>query len=254
MESDQALSLRLLLLDTAGESLSAAAALGENVLASVVAAEPRQHASRVSAVLTQAMQQADWRPRDVQAIAVAAGPGSYTGIRIGVAAAKGFAQALGIPLIAASSLRALAAAAAEQLGEVGSFWALIDARRMEAFSAVFERPLSQPLAAALWPEQALVLSAEALTFLGSLPQPLVAVGSAAPKLTQLAHWGQGYLAHVQLTTATAEARHLLPEALARFRAGHFADLAHFDPAYLKPVNIGRGGTFDPAAPDPRLLA
>ncbi len=72
-------------------------------------------------------------------MAVTAGPGSYTGLRVGMAAAKGFCYALGIPLIAENTLNMMAFAAREQLPEADLLCPMIDARRMEVFTAVYQK-------------------------------------------------------------------------------------------------------------------
>jgi tRNA threonylcarbamoyladenosine biosynthesis protein TsaB len=84
--------------------------------------------------------------RDLQAIAVTAGPGSYTGLRVGMAAAKGFSYALGIPFIAESTLRTMAYAASRQGPPEGLLCPMIDARRMEVFTAVYGSDLVELLA------------------------------------------------------------------------------------------------------------
>jgi tRNA threonylcarbamoyladenosine biosynthesis protein TsaB len=78
------------------------------------------------------------RPGDLHSVAVTAGPGSYTGLRVGMAAAKGLCYALGIPMIAENTLDVMAFAAREQLPDAEYLCPMIDARRMEIFTAVYQ--------------------------------------------------------------------------------------------------------------------
>jgi len=130
-----------------------------------------EHASRLLALVEQALQEAriDWR--DVERIAVGVGPGGFTGLRIGIATARALAQAHGLPLVPVSSLAALAE------GAGGAVAAVLDARRGEVFAAVYRdgRELIAPAA----------LAPEALAErLGQLDAPLQAVGDGAVRFRQ----------------------------------------------------------------------
>jgi tRNA threonylcarbamoyladenosine biosynthesis protein TsaB len=80
------------------------------------------------------LRDADWHPRDVELVAVASGPGSFTGLRIGVTTAKAFAYAVGCPVVGINTLAAIA----EQAGEV-QLWTVMNAERGELFAAEFAR-------------------------------------------------------------------------------------------------------------------
>lgn len=107
----------------------------------------RNHASELAVFLDEILEENDLRGDDIEAVAVGSGPGSYTGLRIGAATAKGFAYSLGIPLIAVDSLEALAMLAVQEynvgLVEIEDpmrtlLVPMIDARRMEVYTAGFE--------------------------------------------------------------------------------------------------------------------
>ncbi len=121
-----------------------------------------RHASRVLALLAQAMGEAGVGWGEVDRLAVGLGPGGFTGLRIGVATARGLAQARGLPLVGVSSLRALA------LPHAGRVLAAIDARRGEVFAAAWEDDAPLLPAAAVAPEELRVPGA-----------PLLAVGDGA---------------------------------------------------------------------------
>src|SRR5271168_1032073 len=101
--------------------------------------EQKAHAAWLHVAVQELMTNTGSRMRDLQAVAVTAGPGSYTGLRVGMAAAKGFCYALGIPLITEDTLRVMAFAASERLPEADLLCPMIDARRMEVFTAVYQK-------------------------------------------------------------------------------------------------------------------
>jgi tRNA threonylcarbamoyladenosine biosynthesis protein TsaB len=124
------------------------------------------HASRLLPLLAAAMHEAGVAWEDVDRLAVGAGPGGFTGLRIGIATARALAQARGLPVVPASSLRALA------LPHRGPVLAAIDARRGEVFAAAWDRE-ALLLAPAAWPPDALARA------LADLPTSLLAVGDGS---------------------------------------------------------------------------
>lgn len=240
----------LLLIDTATDAFSVAVARGEVVLADYAAEEPRAHAERITWAIGQVLEQAGLRAADLEAIAVGLGPGSYTGLRIGLAAAKGMCFALSIALIGCSSLRGLAElgrAAAGTVSDRMHFIPMIDARRMEVYAATYAIDtvgLIERQAPHAW-----ILTAEELA---KQPEPILLVGTGAAKARMLL---QGRSDIPVLDQVVSHARGLLPEALARWSRGAVAApgpaLDAVEPVYLKPVAVGGAGTFDTAAPDPR---
>jgi len=135
----------LLLIDTSQETGLVAliaegriAAMEENKIA-------REHASWLHAALGRILLQTGKTLRDLQAVAVIAGPGSYTGLRVAMAAAKGFCYALKIPLITLNSLRVMAESMkSEALEENALICPMIDARRSEVFTALYQLPTANP--------------------------------------------------------------------------------------------------------------
>lgn len=122
--------MRLLLLDTCGTE--ATLALADTGLADPLIASSRlpgrTASERLVAVLREAMADAEWKLRDLAAIAVVTGPGSFTGVRVGLSVAKGLSEASGVPIIALSRLAVLAAVSSE-----ARVCALLDAGRAEFY-------------------------------------------------------------------------------------------------------------------------
>ena len=93
------------------------------------------HAEKLHVYIDEVLKEANIKTSQLEAVAVSKGPGSYTGLRIGVSAAKGIAFALGIPLISVSTLEALAYQVKADLGVIVP---MLDARRLEVYSAIFD--------------------------------------------------------------------------------------------------------------------
>jgi tRNA threonylcarbamoyladenosine biosynthesis protein TsaB len=128
------------------------------------------HATRLLGLVEDVLAAAELAPRQVQRIAVGTGPGSFTGLRIGVATARGLAQSSGAELVGVSTLRALAAAADPPAG--GTALAVLDARRGEAFAAAWRGNTMVMAPAALAPDELARATA-------GLPGPVRAVGDGA---------------------------------------------------------------------------
>lgn len=161
---------------------------------------------------------------EVGAIAVTAGPGSYTGLRVGMASAKGLSYALNKPLITISTLELLAAAAIRQSSEASTFFfcSMIDARRMEVFTAVYNHLLSPVMAPA-----ALVLND--LSYQELLEnQIIVFTGNGAAKWQKICtHPNARFMPLAEIPAAMAI---MTNQAHTNKQ---FTDLAYAEPFYLK---------------------
>jgi tRNA threonylcarbamoyladenosine biosynthesis protein TsaB len=125
----------ILNIETATKNCSVALAKeGKTILCKEIAEEGYSHAERLHVFIEEIIKEAGIQMKDLVAVAVSQGPGSYTGLRIGVSATKGLSYALGIPLIAIDTLQTLAS---KVEGIEGLIVPMIDARRMEVYSAVF---------------------------------------------------------------------------------------------------------------------
>jgi tRNA threonylcarbamoyladenosine biosynthesis protein TsaB len=133
----------ILNIDTATEEAGICLAEDGEAIAMAVNPDQRDHASWLHAAVEKIMNDAGVRMKELQAVAVTAGPGSYTGLRVGMAAAKGFCYALNIPLITENTLKVMAMAARDQFSPEGLLCPMIDARRMEVFTAVYRGDLEE---------------------------------------------------------------------------------------------------------------
>ncbi len=137
--------------------------------------EPGAHAERVLGLVQAALAEAGWSKRGLDRIGVGIGPGSFTGIRVGIALAQGLALGLDLPLTGIESLRAMARSVPESYA--GLRCSLVDARRAEVFAAAYEPDGAMRLAPVALP------CAEALGRLAELcPPPRVLLGEALAQL------------------------------------------------------------------------
>ncbi len=220
--------IRILHIETATASCSVAAGEDGNLRALRVVNDGLKHAENLMRLIREVLEEAGWNHADLNAVAVSAGPGSYTGLRIGVSAAKGLCYATDIPLIAVSTLYTLASGFAKCYPEMeAQLCPMIDARRMEVYTALFTRDLH-----GLRPDYPLVvLGVESLP---ELDQHVIAFfGDGAEKCKALLgqHPNARFDNPVELSAAD-----MLTAAYESYQLGAFADLAYFEPEYLKPYH------------------
>jgi tRNA threonylcarbamoyladenosine biosynthesis protein TsaB len=133
--------MRILALETATSACTVAVVDHGNVLVESFLQVPRAHSTRLMPLVAQAVTDSGIAKQDLDAIAVGVGPGSFTGLRIGLSTAKGLAFALGKPTVGVSTLKAMAYGTGAQLGLVVP---MLDAKRGEVFTAVYAAGSSDP--------------------------------------------------------------------------------------------------------------
>jgi len=225
----------ILCIETGTDVCSVALARNGQSVALRESAEGRDHARLLGVYVDEILRSNGISPEKLDAVAVGKGPGSYTGLRIGVSLAKGMCYALGIPLVAVGSLEALVRVAAGDLhdgrvaaGDAGEalFCPMIDARRMEVYTQVFDaslRPLTEVAAEVITP-------ASFSDFLGNEAplRPFLIFGNGAAKaLAMLPSERVNYL------DVSPSARGMAALAQEAFDAGRFEEVAYFEPFYLK---------------------
>ncbi len=191
--------------------------------------ERLSHAERVNVFAQEILDEAGLSLDQVDAFAVGIGPGSYTGLRIGVSAAKGWSFALDKPIIGISTLRTvLAAAMAGGAGDATELWPMVDARRMEVFTQRFNaRGGAMAPSAPLILDQAWVADRNGLALV---------CGDGADKAVEL--WSNAQ-AIVHKPGITASARYMIAEAELRYASTEFDDLAYLVPQYGKGANVAQ---------------
>jgi tRNA threonylcarbamoyladenosine biosynthesis protein TsaB len=233
------MSVRILAIETS--TLSCSVALfqgGETVHAEQRCEERHVHASNLLPMIDAALTRMGWHSQDLSAVAVCAGPGSYTGLRIGTSTAKGICHAHSLPLIGINSLEIQAHQLAEtETPEKGDrVIAVMDARRDEVYTQTFE--WTGDRFAALDETRALVIRQDATAAeLFPLAGPSTTViGDAAAKTEQLTADMDVNWRFVPAFPTAASARIPVHRA---WESQAFEDVAYFTPAYLKDFQAGQ---------------
>ena len=224
--------MNLLAIETATTVCSVALWMNGSVVVELTLNRPRAHAENLVPLISDALRYGNLTAPDVNAVAVSAGPGSYTGLRIGASSAKGFAAAVDASLVEVPSLEALAYGARDFLSDADVIVAAFDARRDEVFAAAFQLNTSSSGLEVFRPTSA-VRTDEVVDWLGVVDGHVVLVGDGAEKmLNALTEAG---VASSLLSSAEHYPRAAAVAALGarRFAAGETVDCALFEPRYLK---------------------
>ncbi len=132
-------------METSGQSGSVAALIGEQVVAQITLDPQRRSAQTLAPALRELLAEAGWQPGMVDVVAVAVGPGSFTGLRVGVTTAKTFAYAVGCRVVAINTLDIIAEQAQSQVPPaVPRLSVIIDAQRGDVFARLYERCAGNP--------------------------------------------------------------------------------------------------------------
>jgi tRNA threonylcarbamoyladenosine biosynthesis protein TsaB len=214
----------LLNIDTATEVASVAVSLNGDSLAFAENHQQREHASFIHIAVDQVLKEAGLALTEIDAFGVTSGPGSYTGLRVGMATAKGFCYAFGKPLVTINTLEVMAQAGLEAMKPTENtlLGPMIDARRMEVFTALYDRNLKTVL-----PPQAMILDQE--SFNNQLAEKkILFFGSGSAKFKAIKVSENAIFEEVQHT-----AKNLARLANEAFQKKIFADVSYSEPNYFK---------------------
>jgi tRNA threonylcarbamoyladenosine biosynthesis protein TsaB len=218
-----------LIIDTALEEAIVALSKDGKIIAELSNKEAHSHASFIQVAIANVLEAQQMAITELDAIVVTLGPGSYTGLRVGLATAKGIAYTLQKPLIGLSTLNALATAAIQlapkSISGPYQIFSMIDARRMEVFGAIYDA-YSHPILQ----EQAIVLDQSKWHEL--ISQPTICIGNGHLKTKEFSSTFEVTHLDGNYTSQT-----LLDMAMVKWEAGQFEDLAYTGPNYLKEVYI-----------------
>jgi len=187
------------------------------------------HAEQLNLFIKEVVGSANITLTEIEAVALSMGPGSYTGLRIGTSTAKGLCYALEIPLLAISTLQAMAFGMAENESSV-VYCPMIDARRMEVFSALFDENNKE-----IRGVQADVVDEQ--TYTNFLKNEVLFFGDGALKCKEIInHKNAKFIKGIN-----PSAKNLGILANAKFENKDFEDVAYFEPYYLKDFVAGKKG-------------
>jgi tRNA threonylcarbamoyladenosine biosynthesis protein TsaB len=186
--------------------------------------EQKDHASWLHVAIHEIMESNGFDMKDLNAIAVTDGPGSYTGLRVGMSTAKGLCYALKIPLITESTLKTMACSASLQINNIGGSFLcpMIDARRMEVFTGIYKFNLEE-----LLPPTAMVLADD--SFAAQLSEhPIYFFGSGSVKWKKIVR-----SPNARFFGISYHAGDLSKLSYEKFNNGQFTDVIYSQPAYIK---------------------
>ncbi|HUR67284.1 MAG TPA: tRNA (adenosine(37)-N6)-threonylcarbamoyltransferase complex dimerization subunit type 1 TsaB [Chitinophagaceae bacterium] len=210
----------ILNIDTALETASVSLANNGEVIMSNSNGQQKDHAAWLHPAVNDLLKETGFTVGDLAAIAISNGPGSYTGLRVGLAAAKGYCYALNKPLITVGTLEIMAWSVKEQATDL--ICPLIDARRMEAYVAVYDKMVVEKI-----PPHVEILNENSFSiFLET--SAILFCGSGIKKIPSLFRHPEAHLAEMG-TTVPAFAQ----LSSNRFIGKKFADVAYTEPLYIK---------------------
>lgn len=215
----------ILCIETSGEICSVALAESTKQFYFLESQVPNAHSAVLLPFIDRLFTEHQISKQSLSAIALSSGPGSYTGLRIGSAAAKSICLALNIPLITISSLEILAQKMKARSANAECLVPLFDARRMEVYAAVFDVNANRISA-----DMPIVLSKDTAALWNH--KKVLLAGSGAAK-THLFLKEIGEDAEL-LGDFFPDAPSMLTLAFEHFENKYFTDIVNFEPAYLKP--------------------
>lgn len=218
----------LLLLETATEICSVAISRDRQIIAHKETSEQYKHSAELTTLIEQCLAEAAIDLNDLNAIALSSGPGSYTALRVGSSTAKGLCYALNIPLIAIDTLQSLAYATSNSVEDENALYCpMIDARRMEVYTALFDFQYQAVTEVA-------PMIVDSTTFQTYFEQgrAIIFSGNGASKCQSVITSTLARFAPI-----VCNAKHLITLAHDAFEQQQFVDTAYFKPEYGKAPNI-----------------
>lgn len=219
---------RILHIETSGRLCSVALSAGEELMDSRASGEVNDHSATLAPMIDGILRDSGLKPGDLDAVSVSIGPGSYTGLRVGLSTAKAICFVAGCRLLTVSTLESIAhAAMAMDSGATDYYAAVLDARRMDAYLGVFDRGGSR-----LDPDRFITIAPGCLHDMLSEGRSVMICGEGTER------W-QVLLPHdrIRIMPLECHALNLVPLAVKAYGEGRFADVAGSVPFYLKPPNI-----------------
>lgn len=216
----------ILSIDTALEHALTCVGNAETIIAEEQNSEQKNHAAFVQPAIERILEKNNLSLNDIDAVAVSAGPGSYTGLRVGLASAKGLCFTLNKPLILLNTLKIMAKAATLQLNNSKALYCpMIDARRMEVFAALYDFSLSE-----IVPTGAFVVTEE--NFIHQFckqNREIIFFGNGIDKWKNIAPAGNFHFYDKNISVGNA----INILAQQSFERQQFADLGYSEPIYAK---------------------
>lgn len=214
--------MKILHIETSSKNCSVAISENQKLLALCEeASENFKQSETLHTFIAWALEGAEIALKDLDAVSVGAGPGSYTGLRIGAASAKGFCFSLGVPLLAINSMETMVQPFLSKGFDL--VIPMLDARRMEVYTAQYDGETGEEISLA----EAKILQEDSFQNLNH--KKIVFVGDGAEKASQILDFPDATF----IPSVFPSAQFLVAKAVEKFNNKDFEDVAYFNPLYLK---------------------
>ena len=213
----------ILNIHTATETAIVNLSAGGNALSTLINYESKKHAAFLHIAINNLLQKEGISSKELKAVGVSSGPGSYTGIRVGLAAAKGLCYALNIPLIAYNSLELMAYTSLIETGNKDALYCpMIDARRMEVYTAVYDYNRNE-----IVPPSALILTENSFEEILS-EKKICFSGDGSRKFKNLTKNRNSIFTEAEISTDS-----LAKISFEKFEKKEFENIFYSEPLYIK---------------------
>ncbi|MDX1479572.1 MAG: tRNA (adenosine(37)-N6)-threonylcarbamoyltransferase complex dimerization subunit type 1 TsaB [Saprospiraceae bacterium] len=217
----------ILCIETSGWHCSVALCRSDRIIAERTSSGKYDHSAMLAPQVRDMLAEAGMTTHELAAVALSAGPGSYTGLRVGTSTAKAICFASGCPLVAVDTLEAVAREGMERSPDGGIYFPVLDARRMEVYVAAFDGRGER-----LLPDMAIEVDTTTFERLIAAGERIVICGPAAEKCRAVTRGDT-----VNIDMFAVHARHLAQPALERYFSAQFSDNVLFTPKYIKAPHI-----------------
>jgi len=217
----------ILNIETATDICSVCVSQNGQVISFAESEKTFSHASQLTILIQKCIEEANITLTNLDAVALSQGPGSYTGLRIGVSVAKGICYALNKPMIAIDTLQALAWACKEEKKQPVHYCPMIDARRMEVYTAMYNSKNEE-----IKPVNALIIDENSFESIFSKKEKIIFCGNGAEKCKTVIT-----SSFAEFSPVICSAKNLVFLSKKYFEIENFSNVAYFSPLYYKSPNI-----------------
>jgi tRNA threonylcarbamoyladenosine biosynthesis protein TsaB len=217
----------LLHIESATENCSIAISDDEKLVASETEYNTLRHSEIITILINKALARAEINYDNLSAVSISEGPGSYTSLRVGSAAAKAICYAKDIPLIRVNTLHSLADSIKSNKRSDHYYFSLIDARRMEVYASLFDSSMLP-----VFENRPLILDQFDIVDYILAGSRILMSGNGAEKAIKILKGAEFFN-----TKKKCHSENLISLAYIKYRNNDFADIAYFSPNYIKPPNI-----------------
>ncbi len=217
----------ILNIETATDICSICISNKDEILVIKEAVKEYSHTSEITILIERCCSETGVSLKQLDAVAISKGPGSYTSLRVGASTAKGICYALDKPMIAIDTLQSIALASRKKEKKTALYAPMIDARRMEVYTSLFDKDMNL-----LLETQAKIIDEQSYQDYFEQGHTIVFSGNGAPKCQNVIKSPQA-----NFSSVISSASNLAPLSFLAFQKNDFCDAAYFSPSYFKSPNI-----------------